>query len=74
MFIFLGSIAENDLVWELTDFFNNIMVIPNVIGLIGMSGAVAACALAHRHGEQVEVEPLEATVDEARVNAEKAER
>ncbi|MBM6998781.1 sodium:alanine symporter family protein [bacterium] len=74
VFIFLGAIAENDLVWELTDFFNNIMVIPNVIGLIGMSGAVAACALAHRHGEQVEVEPLEATVDEARVNAEKAER
>ncbi len=41
VFIFLGTILKNDLVWELTDMFNNIMVIPNAIALIALSGAVA---------------------------------
>lgn len=40
IFIFLGTIAENDLVWELTDVFNNLMVIPNVIALAALSGIV----------------------------------
>jgi len=32
-FVFLGSVAQNDLVWELMDMFNNLMVIPNAIAL-----------------------------------------
>ncbi len=32
-FIFLGALLSNDLVWELTDFFNYLMVLPNVIAL-----------------------------------------
>ena len=44
VFIFLGSILSNDLVWELTDMFNNLMVIPNVIGLIGLSKLVTVVA------------------------------
>ena len=43
VFIFLGSILSNDLVWELTDMFNNIMVIPNVLALAALGGVVAAC-------------------------------
>ncbi|MBO5416622.1 MAG: sodium:alanine symporter family protein [Clostridia bacterium] len=39
-FIFLGSLFPNDLVWELADMFNNIMVIPNVIALVALSGIV----------------------------------
>ncbi len=35
-FIFLGSILKNDLVWELTDFFNYLMVIPNVIAMFAL--------------------------------------
>lgn len=35
-FIFLGSLLSNDLVWELTDFFNYLMVIPNAIALIAL--------------------------------------
>ncbi len=42
IFIFLGSILSNDLVWELTDMFNNLMVIPNVIALAALSGLVAS--------------------------------
>ncbi len=40
LFIFLGSLLSNDLVWELADTFNQLMVIPNVIGLVTLSGLV----------------------------------
>jgi AGCS family alanine or glycine:cation symporter len=36
VFIFLGTILSNDLVWELTDFFNYLMVIPNAIALFAL--------------------------------------
>lgn len=44
IFLFLGSILSNDLVWELTDFFNNLMVLPNVIALLALGSVVAAAA------------------------------
>ena len=44
IFVFLGSLLSNDLVWELTDMFNQLMVIPNVIALVALSGWVAAVA------------------------------
>lgn len=40
-FLMLGSFLHVSLVWELADFFNGIMVIPNVIALLGLSGLVA---------------------------------
>ena len=46
VFVFLGSILSNDLVWELTDLFNQLMVIPNVPALILLSGIVATSATA----------------------------
>ena len=33
---------SNDLVWELTDMFNQLMVVPNVIALLALSGIVVA--------------------------------
>ena len=39
-FIFLGSCLSNDLVWELTDTFNALMVLPNAVALIALSGLV----------------------------------
>ena len=44
MFIFLGSLLSNDLVWELTDFFNYLMVLPNAIALIALGALVASAA------------------------------
>ncbi len=38
--VFLGTVLSNDLVWELTDFFNYLMVLPNVIALIALSRLV----------------------------------
>ena len=43
-FVFLGSIFQNDFVWNLTDFFNNLMVIPNVIALVCLGSLVAKSA------------------------------
>ena len=40
IFIFLGTLMSNDLVWELTDMFNNLMVIPNAIALFALTGMV----------------------------------
>ena len=40
VFIFLGSVLKNDLVWELTDFFNYLMVLPNVLALFMLSEIV----------------------------------
>lgn len=39
-FIFLGTMASNDLVWELADMFNNLMVIPNALALLALTSLV----------------------------------
>ena len=41
IFIFMGSLLSNDLVWELADMFNQLMVLPNAIALFALSGIVA---------------------------------
>ena len=42
MFIFLGTVSGSDFVWELTDMFNNLIVLPNVIALFALTGMVIA--------------------------------
>lgn len=44
VFVFLGSCLSNDLVWELTDMFNQLMVLPNVLALIALSSLVIKSA------------------------------
>lgn len=39
-FIMLGSLVSSNLVWELTDMFNNLMVIPNVLALFALTNIV----------------------------------
>ena len=43
VFIFLGTLASNDLVWELSDMFNQLMVLPNAIALFVLTGVVVKC-------------------------------
>ena len=38
--VFLGSLAQVDLVWNMADCFNSLMVVPNIIGLLALSGMV----------------------------------
>ena len=42
VFVFVGTMVSNDLVWELTDMFNYLMVLPNAIALFALSGMVVA--------------------------------
>ncbi len=39
--VIVGSSLEVDLVWKLSDLFNGLMVFPNLIALIALSGVVA---------------------------------
>ncbi len=43
-FIVVGSTLKVDLVWNLSDMFNGLMVLPNLIGLLALSGLVAKLA------------------------------
>ena len=63
-FIFLGSCLSNDLVWELADMFNQLMVLPNAIALIALSGLVVSSA---RGKDKNKEERLE-TVQKAEYN------
>lgn len=54
-FIFLGSLLKIDLVWELVDFFNGIMVIPNLIGLLLLSGTAVAVLRDYNAGKPYDV-------------------
>ena len=51
IFIFIGALLKVDLVWNLSDLFNGIMVLPNLIALIALSGAVAKLS----HGRDVDL-------------------
>src|SRR5699024_12342147 len=40
LFIFVGATASIDVVWTLADVLNGLMAIPNLIGLLGLSGVI----------------------------------
>ncbi len=44
-FVFVGSLLSNDLVWELSDMFNNLMVIPNVIALFALTPLILSLTM-----------------------------
>ena len=62
VFVFLGSVFANDFVWNLTDFFNNLMVIPNAIALIALGSMVVVCV---REGEKAKKAAAEEVKEEA---------
>ena len=44
LFIVLGSGLKVNLVWNMSDMFNGLMVLPNLVGLLALSGVVVAIA------------------------------
>ena len=44
LFIVIGSGLKVNLVWNMSDMFNGLMVLPNLIGLLALSGVVVAIA------------------------------
>ena len=40
LFIIVGSVMKVNLVWDMSDMFNGLMVLPNCLGLLALSGVV----------------------------------
>ena len=55
LFIILGSFLKVQLVWNLSDLFNALMVFPNLIALLALSGVVAKAARdTSKHNAKIE--------------------
>lgn len=52
IFIMTGTLVSSDFVWELTDMFNNLMVLPNVIALFALTKTVVAISKTKIEDEQ----------------------
>ncbi|MDR2367273.1 MAG: sodium:alanine symporter family protein [Deltaproteobacteria bacterium] len=42
IFVFIGAVAKLSLAWDISDIFNGAMAIPNLIGLLGLSGVIVS--------------------------------
>ncbi len=49
VFIAVGSFQKVSLVWDMSDMFNGLMVIPNLLALLALSGIVAKAAKEDEH-------------------------
>ena len=38
--VFIGTVSELKLIWSISDTMNGLMIIPNMIGVISLSGVV----------------------------------
>lgn len=47
VFVILGSIMKVDLVWSLSDMFNGLMVLPNLTGVLALTGVVVFLSREH---------------------------
>ena len=51
-FIVLGTLVSSDLVWGLSDMFNQLMVLPNVIALFALTGLVIGILKKYKVGKK----------------------
>lgn len=54
--VFVGCVSEISIVWDISDTFNGLMAIPNIIALLALSGTVAAITknyLRRKNGEKI---------------------
>ena len=65
VFIFLGSLLSNDLVWEMADMFNQLMVLPNAIALFALTASILTIANA-KHDKRATDVHEEKLADEER--------
>lgn len=58
--IFGGAVMGENLAWELSDTFNGMMMIPNLIGVLVLSPVVFKCTKNYidRHVRHIDVEPM----------------
>ena len=60
LLVFGGAVMGDNLAWDLADTFNGLMMIPNLIGVIALSGVVAKITKNYvdRHMRGLQVEPM----------------
>ena len=60
LLVFGGAVMGDNLAWDLADTFNGLMMIPNLIGVIVLSGTVARITKNYidRHLRGLQVEPM----------------
>lgn len=46
-FVFIGAVAELDIVWAVSEMMNGLMIIPNLIGLLGLFSVVKKLTSEH---------------------------
>ena len=44
-FVFIGALAEISIVWLLSDCFNALMALPNLIAIIALSGVIKSATV-----------------------------
>ena len=54
VFVFIGTIAYDDLAWNLQSLGNNLMVLPNVIAMFALTGIVVKISSRHKKGARLE--------------------
>ncbi|MBQ8879532.1 MAG: sodium:alanine symporter family protein [Clostridia bacterium] len=53
LFVFIGAIAEIDIVWLIADCFNALMALPNLVALIALAGVIVAATKEHFKKKEV---------------------
>ena len=72
--VLLGSVMEAQLAWDISDTFNGLMMIPNLIGVLVLSPLVMKCTKNYvdRHFHNANVKPMLSMIEEIQVEQEKA--
>ena len=52
-FVFVGTIGSLDLIWSISETMNGLMAIPNLIGIIGLTGVICSLTKEHFKGEKI---------------------
>ncbi len=47
LFVFIGAVAELDLVWAVSEMMNGLMIVPNLIGVLGLFSVVKKLTSGH---------------------------
>lgn len=72
--VFGGAVMGQNLAWEIADTLNGLMAIPNLIGVLTLSGTVAAITANYvkRHFKNEDITPMLSAYDDIQAMQEKA--
>ena len=69
-FIVVGSFLKVDTVWALADFFNSLMVIPNLLGVLALSGVAVTASKLYDAKKKADKLPKQAIVPNPELSCE----